>query len=424
MEHRRPTKSTLKDKKIMNIIRNALFISLLCCSGCAAIKGKEVLQPLAARTKEQIIQNLTREGLGTQGVQAAFERHEKSAEAQRLALQARLDESIKENDRRLSQRFEHIQSMGGLQPALEEELQQLRARIHNIPPDKRAETNQRITAVERNLASLAQCRQPTIIGLEPSDWDADPDTRKLLQSGLAVMAHRGIGIDGCKFGDKPGEIRLLLSEADGVQLKPSLGTWEQDYITAVLPPLPPGVLDQNAILEVIREDGKRAEFPVKFLAEREVKLVGAGLPGNDSIRAKCAHSTQHDECVTVYLDPEYKHVARSIGAIHATQHLNFSSVSGTDEWSVNLKNGWALLSAGYFFGQGFSICNNPFNQQGKVSDPVGFPFDLSAYAYHAYFPTTMSSVDFSVDWWVDVNCSEAMYFMDIYIVGPRGVPYF
>jgi len=67
--------------------------------------------------------------------------------------------------------------------------------------------------------------------------------------------------------------------------------------------------------------------------------------------------------------------------------------------------------AGGIFDQSVIPCNPPYaGDRGHVDPPTGFTAGAAT-----------TTID--IHWWVDANCSEAFYLLDVFIEGPIGVPF-
>ena len=303
--------------------------------------------------------------------------------------------AAQENRRRAEAEMARLRRAGGLQALWKQQLEELSARMKTAPSDPRLPKIS--DDLRAKLASFAVCQTPTISRI--SDFMVDSAQ---IRVGATFI------INGCRFGDTPGTVRLH-APASGIDF--TLGTieWHDDYIFLKVEAPLTGIQNQPSVLQVSTAAGATSDlFDVMVWAQRSTQKV-ASRPNSNVLNGSCAETTDFDQCVSLFKDPQFQVVDHSLGGIHWSRCC-FNGVSGTDRYQLSLKNGWTLLYVGGFDDRSLTTCSSTFgNDPGKVDTPTGFTVGSAA--------TTIE-----VNWWVDANCSEAMYVLDVVVAGPLGVP--
>jgi hypothetical protein len=205
---------------------------------------------------------------------------------------------------------------------------------------------------------------------------------------------------------------FLAPDGTGGQLLLNLGTVlpiviqnvlsSDQGLGAIIPDDITGVPDTPATLQILRSDGVLGnKFPVQFIAKREF----VRLPSTD-VQVTCSQGGDFNSCPS-YPD-DY-----SISANHMTY---WGHDSDTDQFISTLANGW-VFNYLYNDPQAQQIENGAFVQQGAIEGPQGFVPDSTTthiYVHWANDPGGLPTTTFGGD---------VQYGMQIYIYGPRGVPW-
>jgi hypothetical protein len=240
-------------------------------------------------------------------------------------------------------------------------------------------------------------------------------------------------LTGWHFGEDPGLVELTLSTTGQVfLLSTNSWSWEDDAIFADFPAGISAVPDQPAKLRVITSDNVSSEpIDVQFVAERELLMIDTSAhPEIVNVNPECFTAATEDACGGIPPgDPNLPEGAAFFGR-HYRQCC--STVDGTDRYYIALKNNWALagnepirstdawsfglweaVDVEYMFviAAGWTGCTF-FNSDGKVTDShIGISSDPSF------------SLELDMSWHLDWACSGVLYGVDVWITGPKDLPY-
>jgi hypothetical protein len=319
------------------------------------------------------------------------------------------NEEAKAQDRRrrVEEHVAQLQRAGGLQALWKRQLEE----ASRVTSKERTPRLEKLSADLRvKIESFAICKTPTLYEI------TDLGEPNVLRVGSVAVIH------GCHLGESAGTVRLHAPSSD-MDFSVTMMEWHDSYIEVFVGEVS-GVLDQTAVLQVRLPSADPKSRSPKFgapsnsidvfvRARRDVALIAA-RPNSNVLTVDCADSTDYDRCASLFKDPQFQRVDHSIGGIHWSSCC-FNGVSGTDHYFVSLKNGWVLDSEGIppgaLFDQSIITCNPPYaGDRGHVDPPTGFTPGAAT-----------TTID--VHWWVDANCSEALYLLDVFIEGPIGVPF-
>jgi len=375
--------------------------------------------------------------------------------AQNTNLTTLQEAFLRDQKRRIARQNEQViarairmQAAGGFEAAVRKELGELRSQIKQPPSGSpspmRNPYSSRIAELEKVIDVTYHCVKPTVLFLNGSS--------------ISPGANEMIAIFGCSFGDKEGDVRLLMNPAMGTYFSltvldasilkpgewiafsdtdlviyrstfPGLKTWTTNVILAKLNGPVPGYLDQPAQIVVIRSDGTQSEpYPVQFYQRRVIQYVDDYIhPG--VVGARCSDASNDDWCksfVRTNANP-YLNIVR-YGA-HHRRFYNPTQASGTDKWFVRLKNGWKPLHWGqeYWDPVMFEPVNGLFSSYEEVGDagPLlqGGRVDRFTFKNYPGAGGAWVVYEADVDWWVDGWDSLIFYWGSIPIIGPEGAAY-
>jgi hypothetical protein len=231
-----------------------------------------------------------------------------------------------------------------------------------------------------------------------------------------------IMVDGCGFGPYPpgGELRLA-GDFPGGYLKLKISGWTTRAIGAQLP-MVTGVPDMpSAKLQVVRHDGKFSNWldVGGFRATRDVRRIHP----NDIVVSTCGHPSPSDDshCTMAKSHPlsesnffggasfasKWNTSTTPKGDCSATEMLGANPWGYTDVAAVNLYNGWTLAGYAWWW---------TYGGEGYVVPPEGFAANSSS-------STVRMKWSLYVHKCVGPYQSGLRYRVDLYAVGPKGVPY-
>ncbi len=226
--------------------------------------------------------------------------------------------------------------------------------------------------------------------------------------GLVGPGHY-ITVRGSRFGHAAGQVLVRLLKSGGYYEFRSVddpyrrwpnatyGSWSDTMIVAQMVPDIRGHPDQPAELLVLTKQGEESgAFPVSFRADREYISITAGHVQVVS----CSRAASHNDCrgrQDRVVNPS------SVFATHSEDLLGHG---GTDIYSVRVTNGWAVTGPTFRANSFFDIFGGTWAAVNE--GPMSYPPPDS--------------------WTATVNWSTGlfgnlMYWLDIDIVGPAGVPY-
>lgn len=257
-------------------------------------------------------------------------------------------------------------------------------------------------------------------GPPPADPCGNSFELKAITTAPPLEPGEFVTLEGCGFGHSvpASEVRLVGDFAPGTGfIKLHVIAWVAHKILAQVP-MVTGVFDQPAAkIQVFRSDGKFSNWmDVGFKATQQVVLL---RPSDASV--VCAVSRFQQECTLASSHPLSEAQFFS-GATFAAKHargtmavdcdeiknaLDSTHYEGADTANVSLKNGWVLAGLAWWWGS---------EGDGYVLPPVGFAQQVT-------------SATISMKWGTYVSyCggprnSTASYRVDLYAVGPKGIPY-
>ncbi len=329
------------------------------------------------------------DGSEPESVRAANDATTERIEIERSAFLDRERRRRDAQNQRTLARAERIVAAGGFETSVRAEMKELEERLPRAFPNSREITARRLAA-DQHLAEF-DCTGPTIQVV--NDWDStvEPDVDVI--------------IEGCQFGTRPGEVRLVVNQFGGY-LSLDVKIWKQDVILARLPPME-SVLDQAANLLVIRPTGEHSPlYPVDFRATRDIRAF-SGI----YLQPVTSQLTDFDlfDVGAVYCnvtDPATGHgayaVQTSFTMYHGTRYDLNGRFAGRDSLDVDLLNGWVTSS--------WSIYRPSFPTSGNFTVASGI-VDGSPH------------INLEVDWEISGYSETVGYSTYILVTGPKGTPY-
>lgn len=255
------------------------------------------------------------------------------------------------------------------------------------------------------------------LGLDPCGKPEAPLEVAAVQTTPPLDPGEWVLIQGCGLGTSPGKLRVA-GDFPGGYLDLEIKYWASTQVSAQLP-LVTGVGDMPAArLQLVRQDGTFSGLldVGGFRATREVKrihptdvIVTCGSAGNDD----CALGQSHPLSESQFFAGAT--FAAKHGVETAPKDCDDSALYCLGHWwekadlaAVHLANGWTLA--------GFAWWWNPLAGWNYVHAPSGFQMGSS-------------SATVAMNWGLGLNAgkgptkSEVRYRVDLYAVGPKGVPY-
>ncbi|MCI0408523.1 MAG: hypothetical protein L0191_08175 [Acidobacteria bacterium] len=234
-----------------------------------------------------------------------------------------------------------------------------------------------------------------------------PKIEKVFPLALSYSPGQPVLIGGSGFGSTKGKGTVLLvgmkkytgADIGGREL--TIVEWKNDVILAKIPDGITEVMDQSAFLQVKTQAGKLSNpVSVPVRATRDYVLLPFTDPPVKLI--SCGNDADLNAC---------NNWQDGVGVICSTRafcglHMNLWAWSGvetgTDHYSITLKNGWVFEDVDY-------------------SVDVSAPGEASASAPSG-FQSGSNSWQPSVTWEVTANDSVS-YWVSVHITGPKGVPW-
>ena len=331
------------------------------------------------------------------------------------------DERLAADAVQAQRRFDQLTKAGGFEAATRADLARLEHDIESGPLSIRKVLVSHANELKDRIKTLTVCKRPEII-LYPA----------------TVEPYKSVVLEGCGFGDTAGEVHLIVSPGGGfLKFETLPGSWHSDTILTRTPNLL-GVPDLPAKIAVVRADGVQSEpVDVQFISKRDYQIIDSRThPRAETV--DCAHTTQHDDCYSTYEDDALTLIFESFGAHHVADFpFNASSTAGDDHWYIRLQNGWTVVDFS-FDSRGKTNCATGgfLNKPGRTDFPViSVPLHWTSPPYFTAGDdytgstafgeplTAVSSLDFSVHWWVDYACSVARYYGRILVTGPAATSY-
>ncbi|HKY59858.1 MAG TPA: hypothetical protein VJP59_02505, partial [Gemmatimonadota bacterium] len=256
------------------------------------------------------------------------------------------------------------------------------------------------------------------LGLDPC---GDPQATlevQAVQASPPLDPGEWVLVQGCGLGTQPGKLRLA-GDFPGGHLDLDIKSWAATQVSAQLP-LVTGVGDMPAArLQLLRKDGKFSNLldVGGFRATREVRLIHP-----TDVIVTCGASWGTDDCTLGQSHPLSESQffgGASFAAKHGVQtapkDCDDSALHCLGRWweeadlaAVHLANGWTLAGYAWWW--------NPLAGWSYVNAPSGFQMGSS-------------SATIAMNWGLGLNAgkgptqSEVRYRVDLYAVGPKGVPY-
>lgn len=211
---------------------------------------------------------------------------------------------------------------------------------------------------------------------------------------------------GSNFGSSQGKV-ILAGQFGTREMK--IVEWHPKGIGCRVPDDIQGVPDHTTNMTVQTQGGvKSGAFPVGFVALKEVKLLVAG----DLKTFACAASAFINTCNwtvkvtggnTATNEPWTGCVwKRSLCGWHQDGGGLAGLPAGTDTYEIKLANGWSLYDRS-------SLVSGSLYSAHLADDPTGFVAGSNYWK-------------FSIKWWMN-KYLWTTYTMDVFAVGPKGVPY-
>jgi hypothetical protein len=203
-----------------------------------------------------------------------------------------------------------------------------------------------------------------------------------------IQPNGGVIIQGQNFGSQPGQF-LIVGNFPGGQMALTNLQWGDNFAAGVIPWVA-GVPDQQAVLQIVTQDGQPSnQVPVTFTAARTVAL----LPGTAVTPVECGQGGSDLCYIAGDQDPF------TVAGAHGTLFWPGGS-SGDDVYNVNLANGWVFDHYEWLAQDG--INGGPF---GLAPDPDELPaFTIDVNWSYGFF-------------------GNSNYELAIYVVGPIGMPF-
>ena len=279
-----------------------------------------------------------------------------------------------------------------------------------------------IAQVHSNLCAITSCpfAPPTLQSLDSASV-VSPGGKVVLQG---VHFNSSDGTPGqivLKLGNKfPITVIHLGNTGSSVYQQPYVERqltvlgWADGHVFGQIPADISGVIDGPATLEVWRSDGsKSTPLAVHFTAARDLEI----LPLADMTLVSCQATADSNLC-NQWSDSSQLSIPSKVPFQPSFsifgEHTMFipektqSQVSGTDKYSFNLKNGWALDNS-YQFENGYwtnHACSSDFpNENFQNSKPNS---------------STPTSSEVVIPW---IAGCDVQYSIALHITGPNGVPW-
>ncbi|HEY3124914.1 MAG TPA: hypothetical protein VGK70_12755 [Thermoanaerobaculia bacterium] len=247
---------------------------------------------------------------------------------------------------------------------------------------------------------------------------------KAISASLPLDPGDDVSVQGCGFGLKaPGSDLRLMGDFPGGFIKLETKTWNGYSITARVPDVKGAKDDPNAKLQVVLKDSTFSTWQTAgFRASREVLKLKPW-----DVDFHCTPYLDVDICdlATNHLlaDSQFFGGA-TFAARHDAPHVEYAGdypckefphigfrINPSDSAAVSLKNGWVL--AGYAWWWRYQITPN----LGYVEAPLGFHEGAKS------SNIVVESVAVADDCEKPPKRGGVSYRVDLYIIGPAGVPH-
>jgi len=231
-------------------------------------------------------------------------------------------------------------------------------------------------------------------------------------TGPFIMAGSSLYVSGCGFGQQKGLLELRFQ--DGKVLNVNIEYWYPGLIVGTVPNVPGGTKDQIGALFVKTGGWQSNPWPVQFKAKREIKLVPMKMVQvkqcSDNADENICNHVDNSDCTYIFgtkICPWQCQVGQwcgpgstfaSIGGYHYNT-LHLSGDVGWDKYTATVKNGYVFhdIKSSYENLDG-----------GHASNIEGFK-------------KGGASTTFTMQWSVDGD-GGVFYTIDLYAIGPKGVP--
>ena len=400
---------------------SAIFLAAMVLSAAAQkpIKPQSAIinpgEPISIASEKQVLQALP----GSLKNQHPRQQPDLKKLAEELNEHQR--ELIERHNQELKRRFTALQQAGGWQRVFLSQLALQRLELPNA--------TLQLNAAQQFITNFVFCDRP-LIAEQTSEFQTFTNNFPLgtLHKEFVVEPLASIIINGCNFGADAGEVRLLLNQDTGSFLSLQVSNWSDSSIFATLA-ANPGIPDQEAQLVVVRKDGTQSiPMTVEFFQHRVAQAFNVAANLNAVSVFTTAHTTQDQFRFATF--------AASGNSDIASSHYTFccSAVSGTDGWLFKLKNNWEIPDSNVFRVTGFDTAADTsvlaferFDVEDGITDCGIFGSDaggvtgVSVINNPSSFPDVKTQLNIS--WQAGAHCSGLVYFVQVVIWGPDGVPF-
>jgi hypothetical protein len=214
-----------------------------------------------------------------------------------------------------------------------------------------------------------------------------PSQPKITDTSASITPSARVLIVGSGFGNPtglnaPGAVYLNIG---GVSHQLAIEWWSDTRVVVTTPAGIAGVPDGRGTVVVKLGGTESNQWPVSFIAARDVILMGQGRQV-----LSCGNSAPNNWC------------RDNISSAHWGDLLHWAG-KGNDVYTASLKNGWTFENATIEWGGSGVAILKGFN---RSSSPLNLV------------------VDWSFDVGVRSIIGDVKYKVELYIVGPKGVPYY
>jgi hypothetical protein len=233
-----------------------------------------------------------------------------------------------------------------------------------------------------------------------------------ITGGLGAFKPNGaVAIGGCKFGASVGQVwlRNMGTGAGGSDVQVIVDSWTDTGIGIKIPAIE-GTPEKEVTLDVVTSNGVHIKKPVTFKPEIVTRL----LKKSDFPNVDCSANNMlvKDTCVATNQPYQGQNCGFTVCAQHKIPSgiVIPTPVKAADAFAMNLKHGWKYEKASL----GFTNSGADFN--GVHTMPVG-PQPKGENSSGG------TSVNYKVTYALPGSGSWVEYKLDIYVTGPKGVPY-
>jgi hypothetical protein len=400
---------------------SAIFLAAMVLSAAAQkpIKPQSAIinpgEPISIASEKQVLQALPG------SLKSQHPRQQPDLKKLAEELNEHQHELIERHNQELKRRFTALQQAGGWQRVFLSQLALQRLELPNA--------TLQLNAAQQFITNFVFCDRP-LIAEQTSEFQTFTNNFPLgtLHKEFVVEPLASIIINGCNFGADAGEVRLLLNQDTGSFLSLQVSNWSDSSIFATLA-ANPGIPDQEAQLVVVRKDGTQSiPMTVEFFQHRVAQAFNVAANLNAVSVFTTAHTTQDQFRFATF--------AASGNSDIASSHYTFccSAVSGTDGWLFKLKNNWEIPDSNVFRVTAFDTAADTsvlaferFDVEDGITDCGIFGSDaggvtgVSVINNPSSFPDVKTQLNIS--WQAGAHCSGLVYFVQVVIWGPDGVPF-